>query len=100
MTKPKAKVSVTLSADLLALIDRDVRRRKDTRSGVIEQWLRRAATASIAQEIEAATAAYYQSLRDNERTEDEAISRALSKAAKRVSYGAAPSPGRSRGAKA
>lgn len=41
----KLKVSVTLSADLVALVDRDVRRQKGTRSGVIEQWLRRVATA-------------------------------------------------------
>jgi hypothetical protein len=100
MTSRKLKVSLTLSADLLALIDRDARLRKDTRSGVVEQWLRRAASASVVQEVEAATAAYYQSVRGPERADDEALSRALSKAAKRVSYGDAASPRRSRGAKA
>jgi hypothetical protein len=91
---------LTLSADQLALIDRDARQRKGTRSGVFEQWLRRAATASVVQEVEAATAAYYRSLRGDERADDEAIARALSKAAKRVSFDDAAAPRRGRGAKA
>jgi hypothetical protein len=100
MATPKLKVSLTLSADLLALIDRDVRQRKGTRSGVVEQWLRRAATASVAQEVEAATAAYYQSLRADQRADDEAIARALSNAAKHVSFDDAAGLRRRRGAKA
>ena len=87
MTAAKLKVSVTLSAELVALVDRDARRRKDTRSGVIEQWLRRAANASAEQEVVDATAAYYRSLRGEDRIEDESLSRALSDAARRVSYG-------------
>ena len=43
----KLKVSLTLSADLVALVDRDARRGKGSRSGVIEQWLRRAANAKL-----------------------------------------------------
>lgn len=86
MTAHKLKVSLTLSADLLKLVDRDARRRNDTRSGVIEQWLRRAASASIEKDVEDATAAYYLSLRGNERAENEALAHALSKAAQRVSY--------------
>jgi metal-responsive CopG/Arc/MetJ family transcriptional regulator len=91
-TATKLKVSLTLSADLVALVDRDARRRNDTRSGVIEQWLRRAANTKTAAEIDAATAAYYRSLRGEERDEEEALSKALSGAARRVSYdeGAAP----------
>ncbi|HEY8072467.1 MAG TPA: ribbon-helix-helix protein, CopG family [Labilithrix sp.] len=80
----KRKVSLTISADLLELVDRDARRRNDTRSGVVEQWLRRAASATVEKEIAEATAAYYQSLRGSERAEDEALARALSKAAQRV----------------
>jgi hypothetical protein len=87
MTTPaKLKVSLTLSADLVALVDRDARRQNGTRSGVIEQWLRGAASAAVAHEIDAATAAYYRSLRPEETAEDEALSRALSGAARKVSY--------------
>jgi hypothetical protein len=93
----KLKVSLTLSADVVALVDRDARLRKDTRSAVVEQWLRRAAGAALEKEIEAATAAYYHSLRDEERAEDSAIARALSGRARRVSYD--ETPGRRRGAR-
>ena len=86
MLGSKLKVSVTLSGDLLELVDRDARRLNETRSGVIEQWLRRAAVATAHKELEAATAAYYLSLREAERADDEALARGLSKAARRVSY--------------
>jgi metal-responsive CopG/Arc/MetJ family transcriptional regulator len=82
----KLKVSLTLSADLVALVDRDARRGKGSRSGVIEQWLRRAASSNLAHEIDDATAAYYRSLRGEDRTEDESLSRSLSDAARRVAY--------------
>lgn len=95
MTAAKLKVSLTLSADLVALVDRDAERRHDTRSGVVEQWLRRAANARAEQEITEATAAYYRSLRVEERTEDEALAHALSDAVRRVSYDDVP-PGRRR----
>ena len=85
-TAPKLKVSLTLSADVVALVDRHARRRKHTRSGVVEQWLRRAAAASAEQQIEDATAAYYRLLRGDERAEEDAMSRALSAAARRVAY--------------
>lgn len=85
-TANKLKVSLTLSAEVVALIDRDARQRKDTRSGVVEQWLRRAANAEAGQKIEAATAAYYAGLRTEERAEDEVLARALSASARRVSY--------------
>ena len=85
-TAAKLKVSLTLSADLVALVDRDARRGKGSRSGIIEQWLRRAANANVEQEIGDATAAYYRSLRAEDHTEDESLSRSLSHAARRVAY--------------
>ena len=85
-TAAKLKVSLTLSADLVALVDRDALRHNDTRSGVVEQWLLRAANASAEKEIEEATAAYYRSLRAGERADEEAMSKTLSLAARRVSY--------------
>lgn len=95
-TAAKLKVSLSLSADVLALVDRTVRRGKDTRSGVIERWLRRAATAAAEQAVAEATAAYYRSLRGDERDDDEVLSRSLSEAARRVSYDDAPAPPRRR----
>jgi hypothetical protein len=84
MTTRKTKLSLTVSADLLELVDRDVRKLKGTRSSVVELWLRRAATLATERSIESATAAYYLSLQAAEA--EEPLSRALSKAAKRVSY--------------
>lgn len=82
----KLKLSVTLSADVLALVDQDAHRLGETRSGVIEKWLRRAAAGNVEREIEQATEAYYRSLRGEERKEGDALSKALSRAARRVSY--------------
>jgi hypothetical protein len=96
MTAAKLKVSLTLSADLVALVDRDAERLHDTRSGVVEQWLRHAARAAVEKEIEAATATYYRSLRGDERAEDEALARALSVATQRISYDTAPAVRRAR----
>src|SRR5688500_8675886 len=82
----KLKVSLTLSADLLALIDRVARDGNDTRSGVVEQWLRRAVSATTEQEIEDATAAYYAGLRAGERKDEDRLAHGLSRASRRVSY--------------
>jgi metal-responsive CopG/Arc/MetJ family transcriptional regulator len=86
MTARKLKVSLTLSADLLELVDRRAHSRGETRSGVVEEWLRRAAAESVAQEIDDATAAYYLALRGDELAEEEHIARAISRAARRVDY--------------
>ena len=88
----KLKVSLSLSADLVALVDRDARRGKGSRSGVIERWLRRAASSNLEHEIDDATAAYYRSLRGEDRTEDESLSRSLSDAARRVAFHDASAP--------
>jgi hypothetical protein len=96
MTARKLKISLTISADLLALVDQDARRRNETRSGVVEHWLRRAASANVERDIADATNAYYQSLRRDERAEDEALARGLSKTARRVAYDDAAPPRRRR----
>jgi hypothetical protein len=64
--------------------------RLERRSGVIEQWLRRAAKASAEQEINDATATYYRSIRSENNSEDEPVARALSRAAAHVAYDDAP----------
>jgi metal-responsive CopG/Arc/MetJ family transcriptional regulator len=84
-TASKLKVSLTLPKDLVDLVDRDAREQSDTRSGVIERWLRRAASAHVEKELEEATAAYYRSLRGEGLAEERSMSKALSRAARRVS---------------
>jgi hypothetical protein len=97
MIAAKLKVSLTLSADLVALVDREAKRHRDTRNGVVAQWLRRAASASVEREITEATAACCTSLRGEERAEDEALAHALSGAPGLVSYDDVPAGGRRRG---
>lgn len=76
MTQPKHKVSLSLPADLVAWIDRQVaRKRGGTRSGVVEQAVRGWARRSAAKDIEDATVAYYQAMTASEKDEDEAWSR-------------------------
>jgi metal-responsive CopG/Arc/MetJ family transcriptional regulator len=94
--RAKLKLSVTLSADVLALVDEDAQRLGATRSGIIELWLRRAAAENVERELEQATVAYYRSLRGEERREGEALSKALSKGARRVSYDESIEPRRRR----
>jgi metal-responsive CopG/Arc/MetJ family transcriptional regulator len=67
-----AKVSVTLARDLLAVIDRQVRR-GTTRSQVIEEWLRLSAVAQAQRDLDAATAAYYEGRTAEQRAEDESL---------------------------
>ena len=80
----KLKVSLTLSADLLEAIDRNARREKDTRSGIVERWLRRFANATAVTEIDDATAAYYLAMNAAERADEQALARAMSRSARRV----------------
>jgi hypothetical protein len=84
MSNVKVKLSVTVSSEVLALVDKDVRKQKGTRSAVIEQWLFRAAGVSTRDSIDDATATYYRSLTPTR--EDSQLSRALSKAAKRIAF--------------
>src|SRR5262245_43395014 len=69
----KAKVSVTLSRDLLAAIDRHVMRGA-TLSQVIEEWLRLSAMALARRDLERARAAYYEGRNAEQRAEDEGLS--------------------------
>lgn len=85
MHERKLKVSLTLSRDIIERVDRDVGR-GETRSSAIERWLRRAARHQAEREIEAATAAYYDALGEREKVDEEALSRALSRASRKVHF--------------
>ena len=83
----KAKVSITLSEDILARVDAEVRKSpSENRSSVIERWLRRASRAAAVSALREETVRYYEALESDERSEDEAIARATSKSARRVRY--------------
>jgi metal-responsive CopG/Arc/MetJ family transcriptional regulator len=83
----KTKISITLSQDLLARIDREARRRPTgTRSAVIEDWVRRGARGRGADLLREETIAYYSSLDSEERAEDDAIARASGEAARELRY--------------
>lgn len=97
MTTTKRKISLTLSADLLATVDQNARRDGDTRSAVVERWLRRVASDQVARAIDDATAAYYLAMNPDERAESDAVTHALSRAARRVAYDRGPARSRRRG---
>src|SRR5262245_30927473 len=93
----KHKISVTVSADVLALVDRAAERSGSTRSATIENWLRGGASRAAESSIEEATAAYYAALRGDETIEQEAIARASSRAATKLSYDVPPARRRRKG---
>lgn len=88
MPRPgKVKVSITLSRDLVERIDAEACRGVgQTRSSVIELWLRRVARFEALRALEADTVREYESNARDDRREDEAIARASSRAAKRLRY--------------
>ncbi|MDB4956460.1 MAG: hypothetical protein JWO36_4029 [Myxococcales bacterium] len=90
MAAAKLKVSLTLSADLVKTLDRTAARTHSTRSGLAETWLRVAASHAAARSIEDATAAYYAELTGDAKQEEEAIARATTNAARRITYDAPP----------
>jgi metal-responsive CopG/Arc/MetJ family transcriptional regulator len=86
MSGAKAKISVTISADLLRRVDAEVESRQGaSRSSVIESWLRSAVDSSAAAMLREETIRYYEARAAGERREDEAIARARPRA-RRVDY--------------
>lgn len=95
----KRKISVTVSTDVLALVDQAARETGTTRSYTIERWLRSGSLRAAERSLEDATAAYYAALRPAERDEADALAHATSRAARRAHYDeepAARTPARAR----
>ncbi|HEV8247965.1 MAG TPA: ribbon-helix-helix protein, CopG family [Polyangiaceae bacterium] len=85
MEHPRTKISVTLAPDLVRAVDRAAKRHSPrSRSAVIEAWLRRAARLDLEDRLRADTIAYYEGLSTHERSEDAAIARSASRAARRL----------------
>lgn len=79
----KTKVSVSLPRDLLEEIDSEAEQTSRSRSQIFEVWLRLAARRRAAEKLERDTLAYYTSRTAEQETEDEALSRASLRAAKK-----------------
>jgi metal-responsive CopG/Arc/MetJ family transcriptional regulator len=94
----KLKISVSLPADLVAAVDRRARSIPgDTRSGVVERWLRRGVREQAEADLRDEVIRYYTSRSEKESEQDQELSRALSRAARRIDIdGAPPRPIRKR----
>ncbi len=87
MGAAKAKISITISEDLLDRVDSEVEQSAGaSRSSVIESWLRSASRTSAAAILREETIRYYEESSADERRKDEALGRATSKNARRVNY--------------
>lgn len=83
----KVKISISLAADLLKRIDREAEGTPgESRSSVIERWLRGSARRVAEEQLAAEVMAYYDSMTPEERAEEEEMGRALSAAAKRLVF--------------
>jgi metal-responsive CopG/Arc/MetJ family transcriptional regulator len=88
----KQKVCVSLPADLVAQIDDQARQRaRGSRSAMMELWLRRGARAQAEADLRGQVIAYYSSLDADERAEEQALSHAVSRAARRLDIDGRPS---------
>jgi metal-responsive CopG/Arc/MetJ family transcriptional regulator len=75
----KVRLTITMSPDLLETIDRSVRP-GESRSSVIESWLRSATRRRAHDLLAAETEAYYEAITAAESAEDLALSRATAQA--------------------
>ena len=80
----KVKVSISLDSQLLVLVDRLAANEGQTRSAVIERWLREGSRRGAAARLEEETAAYYDSLGPEDKDDDAAWATAASKAARKL----------------
>ncbi|HEX2659120.1 MAG TPA: ribbon-helix-helix domain-containing protein [Polyangia bacterium] len=78
------KVSISLDAQLLGLVDRLAANEGQTRSAVIERWLREGSRRGAAARLEEETAAYYDGLSPAEKDDDAVWAAAASKATKKL----------------
>ena len=83
---------VSLPAELVAQIDDRARQLSlGSRSAMMELWLRRGARAAVEAELREQVVAYYESLDAAERAEEQALSHALSRSARRLVIDERPS---------
>ena len=96
MQDGRVKISISLSRDLVARIDRAARAEARPRSRVLEDWLRSTARESAARDLEEATIAYYQGETVADRRENAAMAAASARAARRLAGDKIAATGRRR----
>jgi hypothetical protein len=100
MTARKIKVSVSLDADLLQVVDRAAAREGTTRSALLERWLRNSQRQATLPRLEEETATYYDSLTLAETRDDSRWAEAAARSARRLKIddeAGKPASGRPRG---
>ncbi len=80
----KAKLTVTISGDVVNEIDKIARKKKSPRSQVMEEMLRDGLLKSKKRAIEKDIEAYYLSLTEKEKKEDKAWAKIAEESAKRT----------------
>ena len=80
----KLKISISLDAALLAVVDHRAAKEKTTRSAIMEQWLRSASRQSELQRLEEETAAYYDALTPAEKADDAEWAEFASRSARKL----------------
>lgn len=83
-TARKLKISISLDAELLEVVDRRAESEHTTRSAIMEQWLRRASRQAELQRLEEETAAYYDALTPSEKREDAAWTAAATRSFRKL----------------
>ena len=78
------RVTVSLPADLVEQLDRSSRRMGTTRSGLVEEWLRRGARERGQADLDRQIEIYYAGRDQAEVADDESIARAAGRLARRI----------------
>jgi metal-responsive CopG/Arc/MetJ family transcriptional regulator len=96
MTARKIKVSVSLDADLLQVVDKAAAREGTTRSELLERWLRDGQRRANVMRLQEETATYYDSLTLPETRDDSRWAEAAAKSARRLQIDDDAAPSESR----
>jgi metal-responsive CopG/Arc/MetJ family transcriptional regulator len=81
---PKVKISISLDPSVLDAVDESAAIGNESRTAVIEKWLRDASRRAKSTRLDAETAAYYESLSLSEQEENAAWATASSRASRRL----------------
>lgn len=84
MKNPRKRVTLSLSGEIVARVDQAARRLRTPRSQIVEQWLRASQAQARAEAMDQQWEKYYGALSAAEKSDDEALSRALTRATRRV----------------
>lgn len=80
----KVKVSVSIDADVVGVVDVQAASEGTTRSAVMERWLRQVSRKAAATRLEEGTAVYYDNLTSAERQDDASWAAASSLSARKL----------------